>query len=161
MNFLELFAILFHNSWIIIFIIPRFPLVIAVQFPSPPTPFRWPNYCATHLWEPTGTVVLTSATLAADDSDRFLFLRKRLGLDDALCKRLDSPFDYQKQARLLLNETFIDPNSDMFVRAVSQWFGDFIDESKAERLFYSPVIAKWNRSTTSSSTACNDGGVLY
>ena len=83
-----------------------------------------------NLWEPTGTVVLTSATLAADDSDRFLFLRKRLGLDDALCKRLDSPFNYEKQARLLLNETFLDPNSDLFVRAVSQWFGDFIDESK-------------------------------
>ncbi|TVR13013.1 MAG: ATP-dependent DNA helicase [Planctomycetota bacterium] len=82
-----------------------------------------------HLWDATGSVVLTSATLAADDSDRFLFLRKRLGLEDAICKRLDSPFDYQRQARLLVNESPLDPNSERFVRATAQWVGDFLDQS--------------------------------
>jgi ATP-dependent DNA helicase DinG len=71
--------------------------------------------------------VLTSATLAADDSERFLFLRKRLGLEGGLAKRLDSPFDFQRQARLLINATAIDPKDPAFDRRFAQWIGDYLD----------------------------------
>ena len=64
------------------------------------------------LFAETRSVVLTSATLAADDSERFLFLRKRLGLDEAETLRLDSPFDFPNQARLLVNQAPIDPNGE-------------------------------------------------
>jgi ATP-dependent DNA helicase DinG len=78
------------------------------------------------LFAATRTVILTSATLAADDSDRFLFLRRRLGLEGGTAKRLDSPFDYQTQARLLLNRSPLDPNSPRFDAAVAAWLGDYL-----------------------------------
>jgi ATP-dependent DNA helicase DinG len=77
-----------------------------------------------------GTVVLASATLAveaarprrADDDDEpvardtgddttaFAFVRDRLGVPDtALAARLGSPFDYARQARLVLVDRLPDP----------------------------------------------------
>lgn len=78
------------------------------------------------LFDEMPTVILTSATLAADDSDRFLFLRRRLGLEGGLAKRLDSPFDYQTQAKLLLNSSALDPNSERFEKAMAGWLCDYI-----------------------------------
>lgn len=78
------------------------------------------------LFDAMPTVILTSATLAADDSDRFLFLRRRLGLEGGLAKRLDSPFDYQTQAKLLLNSSPLDPNSERFEKAMAGWLCDYI-----------------------------------
>ena len=82
------------------------------------------------LFDRMRTVVLTSATLAADDSERFLFLRRRTGLDGGLAKRLDSPFDYATQARILLNESVIDPNSEAFVDATARWLARYVQEAE-------------------------------
>ncbi len=82
------------------------------------------------LFDEIPTVILTSATLAADDSDRFLFLRRRLGLEGGLAKRLDSPFDYQTQAKLLLNSSAIDPNSPRFERAMAAWLCDYLQTAE-------------------------------
>lgn len=76
------------------------------------------------------TVVLTSATLAADDSERFLFLRRRLGLEGGIAKRLDSPFDYRTQARLLVNESPLDPNKEEFVEATARWLARYVQEAE-------------------------------
>jgi ATP-dependent DNA helicase DinG len=79
------------------------------------------------LFAKTGTVVLTSATLtvggreraAADGgtppvgdaaADGFGYLRRRLGVDEALCLRLGSPFDYARQAELVLVPGMPDPS---------------------------------------------------
>ncbi len=78
------------------------------------------------LYAEMRTVVLTSATLAADDSERFVFLRRRLGLDGGLARRLDSPFDFQEQAKLLLNSSPIDPNSPRFDHALSAWLSEYL-----------------------------------
>ncbi len=78
------------------------------------------------LFDAMPTVILTSATLAADDSDRFLFLRRRVGLEGGIAKRLDSPFDYQAQVKLLLNSSAIDPNSPRFERAMAGWLCDYL-----------------------------------
>ena len=80
------------------------------------------------LFDETPTVILTSATLAADDSERFLFLRRRLGLEGGLSLRLDSPFDYAKQATLLLNQTALDPNSERYEAAVAAWLSDYLTD---------------------------------
>ncbi len=82
------------------------------------------------LFAATRTVILTSATLAADDSERFLFLRRRLGLEGGLAKRLDSPFDYQRQAKLLLNAAPIDPNSPRYEHALSAWLSEYLAEAQ-------------------------------
>ncbi len=78
------------------------------------------------LFSKTRTVILTSATLAADDSERFLFLRRRLGIEGGIAKRLDSPFDYQKQAKLVLNQTPLDPNSEGYEHALAAWLTDYL-----------------------------------
>ncbi len=78
------------------------------------------------LFAATRSVILTSATLAADDSDRFVFLRRRLGLEGGLAKRLDSPFDYATQATLLLNQSALDPNGERYERAVAAWLSDYL-----------------------------------
>jgi len=80
------------------------------------------------LFSKTPTVVLTSATLAADDSERFLFLRKRLGIQGGKACRLESPFDFTRQAQLLVNRSALDPNGPHFERATAQWLGDFLDD---------------------------------
>ncbi len=85
------------------------------------------------LFDQTRTVVLTSATLAADDSDRFLFLRRRLGVEGGLAKRLDSPFDFTRQARLVLNRTPLDPNSERFEAAVARWLAVYLADPERGR----------------------------
>ena len=83
-----------------------------------------------------GTVVLASATLAVEPATRpaepddapaggeaaagFAFVRDRLGVPDtALAARLGSPFDYARQARLVLVDRLPDPtNRDAFDQAV-------------------------------------------
>ncbi len=80
------------------------------------------------LFDTMKCVILTSATLAADDSDRFLFLRKRLGLEGGLAKRLDSPFDFERQATLILNQTPIDPNSPQYEKALAAWLSDYLSD---------------------------------
>ncbi|MBA3937729.1 MAG: DEAD/DEAH box helicase [Planctomycetes bacterium] len=82
------------------------------------------------LFAATRTVILTSATLAADDSERFLFLRRRLGLEGGIAKRLDSPFDYQRQAKLLLNSAPLDPNSPRYEHALSAWLSEYLAEAQ-------------------------------
>jgi ATP-dependent DNA helicase DinG len=82
------------------------------------------------LFDDLPSVLLTSATLAADDSDRFLFLRRRLGIEGGLAKRLDSPFDYQSQAKLLLNSSAIDPNSARYERAIAAWLSDYLQTAE-------------------------------
>ncbi|HEY2251286.1 MAG TPA: DEAD/DEAH box helicase, partial [Planctomycetaceae bacterium] len=53
------------------------------------------------LFNEVKTVVLTSATLAVGGQS-FDFIRSRLGLDQASELKLGSPFDYQKNVRLIL-----------------------------------------------------------
>jgi ATP-dependent DNA helicase DinG len=62
------------------------------------------------LFSQVKTVVLTSATLAVAGRD-FSFVRDRLGVDDARELRLGSPFDYQKQMRLVIAGSMPDPTT--------------------------------------------------
>jgi ATP-dependent DNA helicase DinG len=68
------------------------------------------------LWSKVGTAVLTSATLATGRPPSFDYLRRRLGLDDATELALGSPFDYPRQARIVLRADLPDPS-----RASDAW----------------------------------------
>jgi len=82
------------------------------------------------LFERVPTVILASATLAVEvpdrraadeaDSDPFAYVRRRLGVGDrALASRLGSPFDYARQARLILVDRLPDPaDREAYDRAV-------------------------------------------
>lgn len=58
------------------------------------------------------SVVMTSATLATGTDDKFKFFRSRVGLSSGLSLRVGSPFDYRKQAKLIVVKDLPDPSSN-------------------------------------------------
>jgi ATP-dependent DNA helicase DinG len=60
-----------------------------------------------HLFQKTKTVVMTSATLAT--SGKFDFFKSRVGLTQSESLALGSPFDYRKQATIILPQNMPDP----------------------------------------------------
>ncbi len=60
------------------------------------------------LFDPVDTVVTTSATLATG-KESFAFFQSRVGLAEVEGLRLGSPFDYRRQARLVLPDGIPDP----------------------------------------------------
>lgn len=63
------------------------------------------------LFNKTNTVILTSATLAVGRQN-FDFFRTRLGLDRGIQVKLGSPFDYKRQAKLILQRDMPDPTTN-------------------------------------------------
>lgn len=82
----------------------------------------------TRLYSAVDTVVFTSATLTADN--KFDFFARRMGLrggsaeDDASSVvrevRVDSPFDFPRQAALYVPSHLPEPNAPGFIEAVSE-----------------------------------------
>lgn len=64
------------------------------------------------LFDPVDTVVMTSATLATGKQS-FEFFQSRIGLAGAEGLRLGSPFDYRRQARLVLPNGIPDPGQQV------------------------------------------------
>lgn len=64
-----------------------------------------------------GAWIFTSATLATGAD--FSHFTQQLGLQDARCLRLDSPFDYREQARLYLPKGLPEPNDPRYADAVA------------------------------------------
>jgi len=62
------------------------------------------------LWDAHSAVILTSATLATGDPPSFDYMRARLGLEDPDEAVIGSPFEYQRQARLILRRDMPDPS---------------------------------------------------
>lgn len=65
-----------------------------------------------------GAWVFTSATLAAGED--FSHFCGQLGLDDARTLRLESPFDFEQQARLFLPRGLPDPNDPAYAGRVAE-----------------------------------------
>ncbi len=65
-----------------------------------------------HLFDKTRCVVLTSATLAVGRKGSFDFLKSRIGLTQSRAVQLDSPFDFQRQAQLILVRGMPDPSRE-------------------------------------------------
>lgn len=62
------------------------------------------------LFNEIPSVIMTSATLAVGAKD-FRFFRSRIGVTDGQDERQGSPFDYKRQARLILCKNMPDPTS--------------------------------------------------
>ena len=99
------------------------------------------------LFDRVGTVVLASATLAveppagrdADDAGAaagFAFFRGRLGVpDEALALKLGSPFDYPRQAKLVLVDRLPDPaDRDAYDAAVVRMIRRYADRTAGRAL---------------------------
>ena len=97
------------------------------------------------LFSKVDTVVLTSATLSTETQgqspdDAFLteseqsanktgfhYLCQRLGVESAIRRQLDSPFDYESQAELILVNRLPDPSSrESYDRAVAEMLRSFV-----------------------------------
>ncbi|MFM7058361.1 MAG: ATP-dependent DNA helicase [Planctomycetota bacterium] len=63
------------------------------------------------LYNNTPSVIMASATLATGHED-FRFFRSRIGLTSGSEVRLGSPFNYRRQARLILATGIVDPAAD-------------------------------------------------
>ena len=72
--------------------------------------------------------VFTSATLAVGDS--FTHFTSQLGLEDASTLKLDSPFDYQRNALLYLPDNMPAPNEQHYVDAVVRCAREAVSASK-------------------------------
>jgi len=75
---------------------------------------------ASSLFATTRNVILTSATLSTGRPPSFEFFQKRIGLARADAVQLGSPFDFRRQAKLVLVDGMPDPGSqrDEFERQV-------------------------------------------
>jgi ATP-dependent DNA helicase DinG len=72
--------------------------------------------------------VFTSATLAVGDS--FSHFSMQLGLDDARMLKLDSPFDYQRNALLYMPDDMPEPNERCYTDAVVACAREVLEASK-------------------------------
>ncbi len=77
--------------------------------------------------------VLTSATLTVDNS--FKHFQQQTGFDDAQTLLLDSPFDYPKQALMLLPKTLPEPNDFEFNPAMFAYVLPLIEQAKGGVFF--------------------------
>lgn len=64
-----------------------------------------------YLYYKVPSVIMTSATLATGKGD-FTYFKRRVGLTEAACLRLGSPFDFQQQVELIVVEGVPDPGED-------------------------------------------------
>ncbi len=86
-----------------------------------------------HLFTQTPSVVMTSATLATGGhKPSFEFFQSRIGADQAETLALGSPFDYQRQAKLILPEGMPDPAEDgpRYERAATEMIRRYVARSQ-------------------------------
>lgn len=115
------------------------------------------------LFDRVKTAVLTSATLAVGKRS-FDFVKKRLGVGQASEQRLGSPFDYKKQARLILAGGMPDPveRPADYERAVCEHIKQYVAQTRGRAfvLFTSYKMLKGCTQTLSGWLAEN-GYTLY
>ncbi|MGB1925029.1 MAG: ATP-dependent DNA helicase [Rubripirellula sp.] len=77
------------------------------------------------------SVIMTSATLATGKDTNFSFYRSRIGLTDGLTVCVGSPFDYAKQARVVVVKDLPDPSRERqaFDRALPSQIKRYVSES--------------------------------
>lgn len=85
-----------------------------------------------HVFEPLGTGIFTSATLATGGN--FKYTKERLGLEGADELLIGSPFDYKKQAMLYADPALPAPNSPAYEMSVIKRTGELIAAAKGGTL---------------------------
>jgi ATP-dependent DNA helicase DinG len=90
-------------------------------------PHEVADFLRASLFSRTQSVVLTSATLAADSS--LEFMRRTLGIDDAQELITASPFDYARQARLFVAPAEVNPKSSEFARRAAPLVEECLDRT--------------------------------
>ncbi len=116
-----------------------------------------------HLFEKIGSVILTSATLSTSSGSPagdFTFFKSQLGLTQAKTLQLGSPFDYQRQAKLVLLSDMPDPTvsgskyEETCVRLIRRYVGQF--DGRAFVLFTSYAMLRNVASRLTTWLAANN-----
>jgi ATP-dependent DNA helicase DinG len=92
------------------------------------TPLRVAEVFQSHRARNPAAWVLTSATLAVGES--FAHFAQPLGIEDARTERWESPFDYPRQALLLVPQGMPDPASAAYVGAVVELAASLLGHSR-------------------------------
>jgi ATP-dependent DNA helicase DinG len=84
------------------------------------------------LYDPTPSVILTSATLSTGGPSGFRHLQSRLGLDGCAAVQLGSPFNFRQQVELHLLRSMPDPSADpqRYEEAVLTKIPEYVDRTK-------------------------------
>ncbi|MDQ3730922.1 MAG: ATP-dependent DNA helicase [Pseudomonadota bacterium] len=92
------------------------------------TPLEVAGSFSKHIQNYPGAWVFTSATLAVDDS--FEHFSSRLGLNQVRCERLDSPYNFARNAMLYRPRGLPEPGSAMYTHAVVEAAMPVLDASR-------------------------------
>lgn len=98
-------------------------------------PFDVAEFLRATLFSRTQSVVLTSATISTGDANtplaqRFEFLRRSLGVEDAQELIAPSPFDYDRQARLYIAPPSVNPKAMDFARKAAPIVEECLDRCR-------------------------------
>ncbi len=111
------------------------------------------------LFDKVPTVVMTSATLSVGKSGSFDFFKSRIGLTQTNTLRMGSPFDYQKQAQLIMLDGMPDPGDKAaYDRACNAMIRRYVmrSEGRAFVLFTSYDMLRRAAEALTSWLAQND-----
>ena len=79
------------------------------------------------LFEKVSSVIMTSATLAVGRKASFDYFKSRVGLTQSQGLQVGSPFDYQKQVKLILLDGMPDPSTgEPYQRAVGEMIRRYV-----------------------------------
>ncbi len=110
------------------------------------------------------SVVMTSATIASGNDDKFQFFRSRIGLTGGMNVRVGSPFNYPEQSKVIVVRDLPDPSRqrDEFERELPQQVKRFVQHSRGRAfvLFTSYSLLKRCASRLSGWLA-SEGLALY
>jgi ATP-dependent DNA helicase DinG len=84
-----------------------------------------------HLFDKIDSVIMTSATLAVGPDANFDFFQSRLGVTQCETLRVGSPFDFTKQAQIVLVDGMPDPGSEKenYERACIEMVRHYVDKT--------------------------------
>lgn len=91
-------------------------------------PFDVAEFLRATLFTRTASVVLTSATISTGEND-FGYLKEALGIEDAQELIAPSPFDYEKQARIYLAPSQLNPKAHDFAKRAAPIVEECLDRS--------------------------------
>ena len=95
------------------------------------------------LFKEESTIIMTSATLAVNDS--LDYFKQRIGADDARTASVGSPFDYEKQMTIHIPKGMPDPSAgETYLQACARAIHHYVDQSRA-RAFVLCTNAKFMR----------------
>lgn len=101
---------------------------------------------AEHLFAAKKSVILASATLTVDGS--FQYFRTRLGLKEAEELRLESHFDYRRQARLYVPANLPDPNAEGFLEQAVEEIVQLLELSRGRAFVLFTSLRNMERAYT-------------